>query len=390
VAVRQRAVFGDEVTYVVVDRIFQLVEPIDSYLEHLRQEQYSPHTIRAYAGGLALWWSMLEELDLDWQRVSVQDLARFKRRLTNRGTDPVVIELRPEKPPAASTVDGALTAVMGFYRYHALVADVPAARQFYEHVQGGAGNNRRRYSSFPGHLGGGQNRRVIGRRRDPHSPPPFLTPRQIAVIKSDAAQFDRDSARWRGDLRMRLFWTLLEETGLRLAEALLLRHGDWQPGTGTTAYLEVQPCEDPRRRLRVKNQQYRRIYLGDELDDLYGEYLLLLVERGIDLNDDDPIFINVLRGELGRPMRPETIYDWIDGFKRRHPLLPADWTPHWFRHTHATALLLAGVSEHVVQRRLGHSNIHTLLTTYAHVTEDAAMRTAADWQKLVTRWGATA
>jgi hypothetical protein len=30
------------------------------------------------------------------------------------------------------------------------------------------------------------------------------------------------------------------------------------------------------------------------------------------------------------------------------------------------------------------------MTTYAHVTEDAAMRAAADWKALVARWGAAA
>jgi integrase len=114
----------------------------------------------------------------------------------------------------------------------------------------------------------------------------------------------------------------------------------------------------------------------------------MLAELGIDFVDDDPVFINVFRGEIGRPLRPETIYDWIGGFKRRHRLLPGGWSPHWFRHSHATALLLAGVPEHVVQRRLGHGDIRTLLTTYAHVTDDAAMRAAADWKSLVARWTA--
>ncbi|WP_433264766.1 tyrosine-type recombinase/integrase [Actinosynnema sp. CS-041913] len=231
---------------------------------------------------------------------------------------------------------------------------------------------------------------MIGRRRDPKAPPPFLTPRQITVVKDDAARFDHGDGRWIGDLRLRLFWTLLEETGLRLSEALLLQHHDWQPGTGTTAFLEVQPREDQRRRLRVKNQKYRRVYLSDDLDDLYSEYLFLLVELGLDVQDTDPVFVNLFRSEFGRPVRAETIYDWIAGFKRRHPLLPSGWTPHWFRHSHATALLLAGVPEHVVQRRLGHSDFHTLMATYAHVTEDAAMRAAADWKTLVARWGAVA
>lgn len=390
VAVRQRAVLGEELTYVVLDQQWRVVQPVEEYLEHLRQEQYSPNTVRAYAQGLAAWWSMLEDRGLDWRQVDVHDLVRFKQRLRNRGTDPTVLALRPDKPSASSTADVALTSVLSFYRYQAIVADVPAAHRFYVHVKGGTLQARSQYASFLGHLGGGQDRRVIGRRRDPKLPPPFLTPQQVTVIKDDAASYDPSGARWAGDLRLRLFWTLLEETGLRLAEALLLRHRDWQPGTGTTASVEVQPREDQRRRLRVKNQRYRRIYISDELDNLYGEYLFLLIELGLDVHDDHPVFVNLFRGPFGHPLRPETVYDWIAGFKRRHPLLPAGWTPHWFRHTHATALLLAGVPEHVVQRRLGHSDIHTLLTTYAHVTDDAAMRAAADWKTLITRWGAMA
>lgn len=365
-----------------------MIAPIEDYLEYLRQEQYSPHTVRSYAGGLASWWTLLEQRGQDWRHVGVDDLARFARRLRDRGSDPTVLALRPSKPAATSTVGSAVTAVLGFYRYHAIVGGVPAARQFYVHVTGGTMQSRSQYASFLGHIGGGQDRRVIGRRRGPSTPAPLLSPQQIAVIKDDAARFE--DGNWLGDLRFRLLWSLLEETGVRIAEALLMRHRDWQPGTGTTAFIEVEPREDLRRRLRVKNQHFRRIYVGDELDDLYGEYLFLLAEHGFQFDDDDPIFINFYRGQIGRPLRAETVYDWIEGFKRRHPLLPAEWTPHWFRHFHATALLLAGIPPHVVQRRLGHQDINTLMRTYAHVTDDAEMRAAADWKMLIQRWGAAA
>jgi integrase len=101
------------------------------------------------------------------------------------------------------------------------------------------------------------------------------------------------------------------------------------------------------------------------------------------------VFTNLVRGPLGAPLRPESVYAWVRAFKRRHPLLPPGWTPHWFRHSHATALLLAGVPVHVVQRRLGHSDIQTLMRTYAHVTDDAELRAVADWRSFVNRWGVT-
>lgn len=68
--------------------------------------------------------------------------------------------------------------------------------------------------------------------------------------------------------------------------------------------------------------------------------------------------------------------------------VPTAWTPHWFRHSHATALLLSGVPVHVVSRRLGHADVQTTLNTYAHVTEDAELRAVADWKSLTTGWRA--
>jgi integrase len=56
-------------------------------------------------------------------------------------------------------------------------------------------------------------------------------------------------------------------------------------------------------------------------------------------------------------------------------------SPHGLRHTCASLLLSAGVQPHVVQKRLGHSDISMTLGIYAHVLPsmqaDAANRLAA-------------
>src|SRR5664280_434559 len=56
------------------------------------------------------------------------------------------------------------------------------------------------------------------------------------------------------------------------------------------------------------------------------------------------------------------------------------------RHSHATALLLSGAPVHVVSRRLGHTDVQTTLNVYAHVTEDAEMRTVAQWRAFTAGW----
>ena len=67
-------------------------------------------------------------------------------------------------------------------------------------------------------------------------------------------------------------------------------------------------------------------------------------------------------------------------------MLPDNWTAHWLRHTHATALLLAGAREYVVMCRLGHADVQTTLSTYGWVTQDAEMRTVAEWKNYVAGW----
>ena len=191
-------------------------------------------------------------------------------------------------------------------------------------------------------------------------------------------------------MRDRLLWALLAESGLRLGEALGLQHRDWHTGCGDTAFIEVVPRDHPHG-VRVKGGGYRKLYVSAELDRLYGEYVWQLCEAGADLAaadlDETCVFVNLSREPRFAPWRPESVYDLVRRLRRQLAgQVPAGWTPHWFRHSHASALLLAGVPVHVVSRRLGHADVQTTLNVYGHVTEDAELRAAADWKALTARW----
>lgn len=133
------------------------------------------------------------------------------------------------------------------------------------------------------------------------------------------------------------------------------------------------------------------MFIGSGLDRLYGDYVWWLCERGADAAvaewDSAYIFCNVHRAPLFGPLRPETVYAHLASVKRRLPGLPPAMTPHWFRHTHATALLLAGTPLHVVSRRLSHRSVQTTTNTYAHVTVDAELEALGDWRS-GEGWGA--
>ena len=101
------------------------------------------------------------------------------------------------------------------------------------------------------------------------------------------------------------------------------------------------------------------------------------------------MFVNLAREPRFAPWRPESVYDLVGRLRRQLAgQVPAGWTPHWFRHSHATALLLAGVPVHVVSRRLGHADVQTTLNIYGHVTEDAEMRAVAEWKAFTAGWPA--
>src|SRR6266702_405995 len=108
--------------------------------------------------------------------------------------------------------------------------------------------------------------------------------------------------------------------------------------------------------------------------------------RAVDLGNHF-VFVNLRRGEWLAPMRPETVYDLVGALKRRlGPKTPPGWTPHWFRHSHASALLLSGAREHVVMRRLGHADVQTTINLYGWVTEDAELRALAGWRSFCGGW----
>lgn len=81
----------------------------------------------AYAHDLKLFWDFLAGRELSWDAVEVADLGDFVAWL--RRPAPNVVPLPGVKPARSSaTTNRALTAVMGFYEFHARHGVPVAAR----------------------------------------------------------------------------------------------------------------------------------------------------------------------------------------------------------------------------------------------------------------------
>ena len=385
----QRVVLSDgEHTWTVLDGDHRVAEPAEQFLEYLRMLGRSPNTVKSYARALALWWQFLTVYELSWDAVTVEDLGRFLGWLRT-GDSPALVSIeRRSARFSEGTIALRLQAVCSFYRYQHFNG-VEAASRLYERVFSG----RHPYKPMLEHLARrrGHEHRVVRVARPRRATPPTLTPGQVWLILDSCARWDERKRDWDGSVRDRLLWALLAETGMRLGEALALKHRDWHTGLGDTPFVEVVPREDHPHGLRVKNGGYRKIFVSDELDRLYGEYLWQLCDAGADVAVGDLdswwVFVNLAREPRFAPMRAETVAWQVRRLRRRFPeQLPAEFTPHWLRHTHATALLMSGIAEHVVSRRLGHLDIQTTQNLYGWVSEEAEQRTVAQWQTLTAGW----
>ena len=377
-----------ESTWTVLDSEHRVVEAAEQFLEYLRMLCRSPNTVKSYARALALWWQFLTVYELAWDAVTVEDLGRFLGWLRT-GDSPALVSIERRRARfSEGTIALRLQAVCSFYRYQHFNG-VEAASRLHERVFSG----RHPYKPMLEHLARrhGHEHRVVRVARPRRGTPPTLTPEQVRLILDSCARWDERTRDWDGSVRDRLLWALLAETGMRLGEALALKHCDWYTGLGDTPCVEVVPREDHPHGLRVKNGGYRKLFVSDELDRLYGEYLWRLCDAGADdaVGDLDSwwVFVNFAREPRFQPLRAETVAWQVRRLRRRFPdRLPAAFTPHWLRHTHATALLMSGIAEHVVSRRLGHADIQTTQNLYGWVSEEAEQRTVAQWQQLTAGW----
>jgi len=77
----------------------------------------------------------------------------------------------------------------------------------------------------------------------------------------------------------------------------------------------------------------------------------------------------VLVQQNGEPIHPQTPSKWFSKWLARIGLPKI--TFHQLRHTHASILISQKVDIASIARRLGHNNIQTTLSTYAHAFEEA-------------------
>ena len=116
---RVRLPSTNRVTWLVLDDDFVPVQPILAYLKFLDDLDRSPHTVRATAYHLKLFWEYQCDEGFSWTEIDVALLAGFIPWL--RRPDPAVISIEYTSARRTNaTIDQILGSVHGFYEFHIL------------------------------------------------------------------------------------------------------------------------------------------------------------------------------------------------------------------------------------------------------------------------------
>lgn len=339
------------------------VDPVERFLAYLASIERSPNTVKAYAHDLKDWFTFLGVREVDWRSATLEDVAGYVAWLR---LPPAARDGRVQVLPtvahhcAESSVNRKLAALTSFCEFHARHGVALAGLLV---TMAPAGRGRSAATSFKPFLHH-VTKSTEQRRRTIKLPAARPRPRVLSAVEAQAIL---DACE---HLRDRLLFALLLDTGMRIGEALGLRHEDLDIA-GRTVHVVARVNDNG---ARAKSGRSRSIPTSGDLMRLYAGYLT--DEYGS--LDSDYVFVNLWGRPHGRPWTYAGVYDLVGRLRRRTGV---DFGPHWFRHTYATWLLRRGAGVESVKELLGHASVTTTVDTYGHLTVEDARATleAAGW-----------
>ncbi|MGZ4180283.1 MAG: tyrosine-type recombinase/integrase [Solirubrobacteraceae bacterium] len=133
-------------------------------------------------------------------------------------------------------------------------------------------------------------------------------------------------------LRDRFLFALLASTGMRVGQALGLRHEDvvsWE------RWIEIVPREGGSGRARSKGGAQGSVPVPGELIRLWSDYM----HEEYRALESDFVFVNLWKGAIGRPLSYSSVNELV---RRTRELVGFHFTVHQLRHTFATWRIATG------------------------------------------------
>lgn len=331
-------------------------DDLNEYLRHLEFRDLAPNTVRAYAFDLIHFFAYLDSVPLCWSDINMDTLHRYIHSL--RYAQSETVSLIPNSESflrSERTISRMFSAVLSFYRYqymqHGILANL-----------GDSGvlepsKSSKHYTSFFSFAKAARPKSI---KRSSLTLRPWKDKQALLpkVIGSDAQRRFVEACSNRRD---RLLILLMLETGMRVGQAIQLKHEDVE---SWNMLLIVRHRLDNPNEAYSKSRHEYRVHLSKEWLDLYTDFII----HDQDNVESEYVFTALYRKDSGAPYSPISYHRVNKIFRDLSKKAGIKVTPHMLRHTHATELLKDKVPIEIVAKRLGHKSIETTKQLYEHLS----------------------
>lgn len=338
--------------YFVADDDGLPIEPILKFIRFKDNTNFARNTLRMYCQHLKLYFEYLQQRELDFQKVTIDDLALFVNWLQNPYKSLKVIPAHQvETARSPRTVNIIVNTVLAFYDY--ILRHEEYSNNISDRLRKFVSTPSRNFKGFLYGIAHEQKKVTsnILKLKVPKSKPKTLSKKEIGTL-----------IRACNNLRDKFLLTLLYETGMRIGEALSLWIEDFDI---SDMVIDLQDRGELENNAEIKTvSSPRRIDISQNLADMFMEYLAEYHTEEVETNH---IFIKLSGSNKYKPMN----YIDVDNLFRTLKKVTGIYvTPHMFRHSSLTVLRMAGWQPELLRIRAGHKNIYTTLNTYIHPSDE--------------------
>ncbi|WP_297520151.1 tyrosine-type recombinase/integrase [uncultured Clostridium sp.] len=338
--------------YFVADDLGLPIKPILKFIRFKDNTNHARNTLRMYCQHLKLYFEYLQQRNLDFQDITIDDLALFVNWLQNPYESLKVIpSTHIESARSPRTINIIINTVLAFYDY--ILRHEEYSNNISDRLRKFISTPSRNFKGFLYGIAHDQKKATsnILKLKVPKSKPKILNKDEITRLIIACT-----------NLRDKFLLSLLYETGIRIGEALSLWIEDIDISDMVIDLKDRGQLENNAEIKTVSSP--RRIDISQNLADIFMEYIAEYHTEDVETNH---IFIKISGDNKHKAMSYIDVDNLFRTLKKKTDIYV---TPHMFRHSSLTLLRMAGWQPELLRIRAGHKNIYTTMNTYIHPSDE--------------------
>ncbi|KFX54458.1 tyrosine-type recombinase/integrase [Clostridium botulinum] len=338
--------------YFVTDDLGLPIEPILKFIRFKDNTNYARNSLRMYCQHLKLYFEYLQQRNLNFQDITIDDLALFVNWLQNPYESlKVILSHHIESTRSPRTINIIINTVLAFYDY--ILRHEEYSNNISDRLKKFVSTPSRNFKGFLYGIAHEQKKVTsnILKLKVPKSRPKTLSKDEITKLIIAC-----------NNLRDKFLLSLLYETGIRIGEALSLWIEDFDISEMVIDLKDRGQLENNAEIKTVSSP--RRIDISQNLVDMFMEYVAEYHTEDVETNH---IFIKISGDNKYKAMSYTDVDNLFRTLKKKTDIYV---TPHMFRHSSLTLLRMAGWQPELLRIRAGHKNIYTTMNTYIHPSNE--------------------